>query len=95
MAAEQRTTDQRATDQRATGSFTVTMTPETAHDADGLSRARLLVEKVFSGALQGRSSGTMLSGTTPEKGSAAYVLIERVEGVLDGRGGSFALPISA
>lgn len=91
MAAEQRTTDQRATDQRATGSFTVTMTPETAHDSDGLSRARLLVEKVFSGALQGRSSGTMLSGTTPEKGSAAYVLIERVEGVLDGRGGSFAL----
>jgi hypothetical protein len=80
-----------ATEQRATGSFTVTMTPEASEAADGLTRARLTVDKVFTGALTARSSGTMLTGTTPEQGSAAYVLIERVEGTLNGRSGSFAL----
>jgi hypothetical protein len=80
-----------AAEQRATGSFAVTMSPEASQDADGLTRARLAVDKVFSGALTGKSSGTMLSGTTPEQGSAAYVLIERVEGILNGQSGSFAL----
>lgn len=80
-----------AQEHQASGSFTVRMTPEASLEDAGLSRARLTVEKTFTGALEATSSGTMLSATTPEQGSAAYVLIERVEGTLDGRAGSFAL----
>ncbi|WP_416907901.1 MAG: DUF3224 domain-containing protein [Polymorphobacter sp.] len=80
-----------AAEQVARGSFTVSMTPEDGQETDGLSRARLKVEKQFEGGLVAASEGTMLSATTPEQGSAAYVLIERVAGTLDGRAGSFAL----
>ncbi|GGI85944.1 hypothetical protein GCM10007973_23170 [Polymorphobacter multimanifer] len=75
----------------AQGSFTVKMAPEAEAKGEGLTQGRIAVTKDFSGSLVGKGSGTMLSGITPEQGSAAYVLIERVEGTLDGRAGSFAL----
>jgi hypothetical protein len=52
---------------------------------------RLNVEKQFHGALQASGRGTMLTAMTSTPGSAVYVLIERVEGTLDGRSGSFLL----
>ena len=52
---------------------------------------RRLIEKQFRGALEATSIGEMLSIGTPTQGSAVYVAIERVTGVLDGKRGSFAM----
>jgi hypothetical protein len=41
------------------------------------------------GALQGTSKAQMLSALTATQGSAAYVAIERIEGTLDGKRGTF------
>lgn len=75
----------------ATGPFTVKRTAEPvhAHMKDLLGRHAL--DKVYSGDLAGVAAGEMLSagGTVP--GSAGYVAIERVDGELDGRKGTFYL----
>ena len=77
---------------RATGTFDVQMIPEPPFStADGVTLGRISINKQFHGALEGTSVGTMLSAGTPVKGSAGYVAIERVEGALDGRRGSFVL----
>jgi hypothetical protein len=48
--------------------------------------------KVFHGAWQGTSKGSMLTASSAgTPGSAAYVAVERFTGSLDGRQGSFAL----
>ena len=49
------------------------------------------IEKSFHGGLEAKSLGQMLSATTSVQGSAAYAAMERVEGALNGREGSFAL----
>jgi len=72
---------------RAAGSFQVTLTPQ---DSDGML-ARMSIGKTFHGDLEASSSGQMLSAGTAVKGSAGYVAIERVEGTLRGRRGSFLL----
>jgi hypothetical protein len=53
--------------------------------------ARMSIGKTFHGDLEASSSGQMLSAGTAVKGSAGYVAIERVEGTLRGRRGSFLL----
>lgn len=71
------------------GKFDVKRTP--MGDAEGepaLQRFRL--DKQFHGALAAKSRGTMLAMGNAS-GSAGYVAMERVEGTLDGRRGSFAL----
>lgn len=73
----------------AKGKFDVKRTPIV--DADGepaLQRFRL--DKTFYGALSARSRGMMLAMGNAS-GSAGYVAMERVEGTLDGKRGSFAL----
>lgn len=72
----------------ATGTFEVTITP--APD-DGSGIGRLDLTKAWSGDLAGTGHGQMLSAGDPASGSAGYVALEVVEGVLDGRSGSFAL----
>ena len=52
---------------------------------------RFLLDKVFHGDLEGTSKGQMLATGTATGGSAGYVAIEWVEGVLHGRQGTFAL----
>lgn len=52
---------------------------------------RMSIDKHFHGDLEGHSIGQMLSAMSPVKGSAGYVAIERVTGVLGGRSGSFVL----
>ena len=52
---------------------------------------RMLIEKVFSGDLQGASRGEMLGVMDQSLGSGSYVALERVTGTLQGRTGSFAL----
>jgi hypothetical protein len=73
----------------ARGSFDVTVTPVAGGESHGVGRMK--VEKTFTGELQGRSQFEMLTGMTAVKGSAAYVAIERIEGQLAGRKGSFLL----
>jgi hypothetical protein len=49
------------------------------------------IDKSISGDLVATTTGQMLSAMTEIKGSAGYVAIERVDGVLDGRKGTFVL----
>ena len=53
--------------------------------------ARMTIDKTFTGALEGSSKGEMLTGITEGTGSMSYVALERVNGKLDGRDGSFVL----
>lgn len=73
----------------ATGTFTVQMTPQ-GEAAPG-AHTRYVITKTFTGDFQGSASGEMLGVFDPAAGSGAYVLIERVEGRLEGREGSFSL----
>jgi hypothetical protein len=52
---------------------------------------RVSIDKQISGDLTASTVGQMLSAMTGTKGSAGYVAMERVEGVLDGKRGSFVL----
>ncbi len=74
----------------AHGEFDVALVPLTSERAIPLM-ARMTNDKVFRGDLTGTSQGEMLSAATCQKDSAGYVSIERVEGTLQGRHGSFFL----
>lgn len=76
---------------RTHATFTLTMHPEASDDVDGVSVGRVRFEKLFQGGLVGRSTVQMLAARTPEPGTATYVALERVTGVLDGREGTFVL----
>ena len=70
----------------------MTLAPQpSAHPGEGPSLGRMSIDKRFRGDLEGTSKGEMLSAGTPVKGSAGYVAIERVSGMLHGRRGSFVL----
>ncbi|UQV46967.1 DUF3224 domain-containing protein [Janthinobacterium lividum] len=75
-----------------TGTFDVTITPETLSDTAAQSGlGRLSLAKRYHGALDASAQGEMLSVRAAVAGSAGYVALERVEGSLDGRHGSFYL----
>ena len=78
---------------QATGTFTVSMAPLEAYApaTDGTSQGRMSLDKTFSGPLTASSIGEMLTAMTPTQGSAGYVAIEKVDGTLDGKRGTFAL----
>lgn len=80
----------------AAGTFEVELTPvpDDGVFADELL-ARAILAKRFAGDLAGTSRGQMLSARSTVAGSAGYVAIERVEGVLNGRRGSFVLQHSS
>jgi hypothetical protein len=75
--------------QHARGAFDVKLTPQPA--ADDLGLGRLTIDKQFHGDLEATSAGEMLSAQTDVEGSAAYVALERVSGLLHGRRGGFTL----
>jgi hypothetical protein len=77
----------------AIGAFDVTMSPDPHYETldGGIVLGRITLTKQFHGALEASSVVQMLSAGTSTKGSAGYVAIERVEGRLDGRAGSFVL----
>ena len=52
---------------------------------------RVSIDKQISGDLTAITVGQMLSAMTSTNGSAAYVAIERVSGVLNGKRGTFVL----
>lgn len=75
----------------AKGPFTVKLTTESVHARVDGQLGRRSIDKVFDGDLVGHSAGEMLSAMGHVQGSAGYVAIERVEGALHGRKGSFCL----
>ncbi len=77
---------------QATGQFEVKLTPQAPPAAIESARlGRMSIDKQFQGDLIGHSLGEMLAVHTEVKGSAGYVALERVEGSLGGRKGSFVL----
>ena len=72
----------------ANGRFDVDLKPATE---PGAPVSRMTIAKTFEGDLTGTSQGEMLAVRTETEGSAGYVAIERFEGSLDGKSGSFAL----
>ncbi len=76
---------------RATGPFDVKLTPQDPSDAcRAAGVGRMSLNKQFHGELEAESHGDMLAVRTDvEKGSAGYVAMERVDGTLGGRRGTF------
>jgi hypothetical protein len=75
------------------GAFDVDLQPldPYAASSEGVTLARMSIDKTFHGDLDAKSQGEMLSATTPVQGSAGYVAIEQVGGTLQGKAGTFVL----
>ncbi|HTN37784.1 MAG TPA: DUF3224 domain-containing protein [Arachidicoccus sp.] len=76
-------------DFKATGTFEVNIIAQTDREIPMLFR--MTIDKIFKGDIVGVTQGQMLSAKTTDPKSAGYVAIERVEGVLQGKKGSFVL----
>lgn len=75
---------------QAKGEFDVTRTPQGELEiGGGLRIGHMRFDKRFHGPLSATSVVHMLAAMAPVPGSGAYVAIERIEGTLDGRQGSF------
>ncbi len=76
----------------ATAEFAITAWEPTPYDEDvpGPKMTRTVVKKTFTGALTGSSVAELLTCES-ESGSAGYLAMERVEGTLDGRDGTFVI----
>ena len=75
---------------QAKGEFEVTRIPqEELEIGEGATIGHSRFDKRFRGPLDAVSVVHMLALMTPVQGSGAYVAIERIEGRLDGREGSF------
>ena len=79
-------------EKRVRGEFEVALAPRDGA-AEGLGR--MAIDKAYRGALEAVSRGEMLTAGTSVAGSAGYVAVERVDGTLDGRAGTFVLQHSA
>ncbi|CAB3962333.1 MULTISPECIES: DUF3224 domain-containing protein [Burkholderia] len=80
----------------ANGPFEVKLNPEslsTVAEQTGLGRMSL--DKQYHGDLEAVSHGEMLAFRSSIPGSAGYVAMETVQGVLGGRHGSFVLQHSS
>lgn len=77
---------------RATGSFDVSISPASPPDRSGRTTlGRMVLEKQYSGDMIATGKGEMLTAVTDTKGSASYVAIEQITGVLNGKEGSFVV----
>jgi hypothetical protein len=74
-----------------TGATSTTGAAGAAGAAETAPIGRLAIAKQFRGDLEATSRGQMLSAAGSMQGSAGYVAMERVEGSLHGRKGSFVL----
>lgn len=74
------------------GPFDVKMQGEPPFDErDGISLGRARFDKQFHGALEATSVVHMTSVRTTIPNSAAYVAVERIEGTVEGKRGSFCV----
>jgi hypothetical protein len=77
---------------RARGPFAVKVAPLAQQPyPDGIALGRYSLDKQYHGELEATAHGEMLTAGGAVEGSAGYVAVERVEGTLAGRRGSFAL----
>lgn len=72
----------------AKGSFELQLAPQVD---EGFPAGRMTIDKTYSGDLDGKGLGQMLSERTAVEGSAGYVAIEHFKGTLGGRSGTFSL----
>lgn len=79
---------------QAKGEFNVKLKP-LADEREIPLFGRMSIDKEFSGDLVGTSMGQMLSSGTAVPNSAGYVAIEKVDGTLHGRQGTFVLQHNA
>jgi Protein of unknown function (DUF3224) len=77
----------------ASGTFDVKVTPQKPDnkEAETSKIGRMSLDKQFHGDLEATSQGEMLAAMSEVKGSAGYVAMERVNGKLQGRSGTFVL----
>lgn len=76
----------------ARGDFVVSLKPLAFEGAaPEFKLGRMSIDKQISGDLTASTVGQMLSAMTSTDGSAGYVAVERVAGVLHGKRGSFVL----
>jgi Protein of unknown function (DUF3224) len=73
------------------GTFDIVLRPLPEERAAGDPRARMTFTKTWHGELAGTSDGEMLTAGMPALGAAGYVALERFQGTLAGRRGSFVL----
>ncbi|MFC4006376.1 DUF3224 domain-containing protein [Nonomuraea purpurea] len=64
-------------------------------DRDGVQFGLVTMSKTFHGDLTATGVVHLLVASTPVEDSRAYVAMERVEGTLDGRAGSFVVQHNA
>ena len=76
---------------QASGSFEVSVVPADDPGIAALGATRWTITKTYAGPLTATAHAVMLSAGDPGAGTAGYAAIERVDGTLDGRAGSFAL----
>ena len=69
------------------GKFEVDLTPQ--NDA-GFPAGRMLINKTYTGGLQGVGAGQMISKRA-DSGAAAYYAIEEFSGLVSGKHGAFTL----
>jgi hypothetical protein len=74
----------------AAGPFDVKVTAQEDTPAEPLLN-RMTLDKQYHGDLEAVGRGQMLTAGTEVKGSGAYVAIERIDGKLKGRTGSFVM----
>jgi hypothetical protein len=79
-----------AVTEHASGAFEVKMNPQVDEKGEQ-PVGRMSLDKQFHGDLEATSKGQMLAVMTAVEGSAGYVAMERVNGKLHGRTGTFAL----
>lgn len=71
-------------------------TPQPPYDdRDGIQLGQVTMTKTFHGDLTATSLVTMLVAATEVEDSRSYVALERIDGTLDGREGSFVVQHSA
>lgn len=76
----------------AKGTFEVTLTPQPHQEGVGdASVGRIALFKVFAGEFNGTSVGQMLGYRSSIEGSAGYVAMDKVQGTMNGRQGSFIM----
>jgi hypothetical protein len=76
---------------RANGTFEVKLSPQPATCEAEVVVGRMLIDKQFHGDLEATSHGQMVMAGTAVQGSAGYVAMERVDGTLQGKKGTFLL----
>ena len=77
---------------RIRGTFDVKLGPMPGDPATGGDAiGRLSIDKQFHGDLNATSRGQMIAHSTATPGSAGYVALEQVTGLLGGKSGTFVL----